>query len=111
MRARAACAVVAVVLTAACTSAEGSKKTAVTTTSVPASNAEADLARAALFDAVDVGAGWSVHARAKGDDPPRGDDCAHRPEGPLSQLAPGASQLGTSFQLDDERAYLYSSSL
>jgi hypothetical protein len=100
-----------VVVLAACVGGSGAKTTSTTSTTTAVDADAAELGAKALVVLRDVGAGWVQHAAAKGDSPPRADDCAQRPDGPLSELGPGASQLGASLQLKGQRVYLYSSTL
>jgi hypothetical protein len=100
---------------AACGAGSSGKRTATTqpTPTTSAADAKAaDLAAKAIIRRGDVGAGWVLRAAGRGSSPPRADDCAQRPDGPLTNLGPGASQLGASLRPEgDKRVVLSSSSL
>src|SRR3954451_974056 len=115
MRSKARCvaalALLAVML-AGCVAGSTGKKASTTTTTSAADPEASALAAKGLIGLRDVGTGWVQQAAAKGASPPRPDDCAQRPDGPLSRLGPGASKLGASLRLkSDKHVFLYSSTL
>jgi hypothetical protein len=98
---------------AACGVGSSGKSTATTqpTPTTSASDAKtADLAAKAIVQRGDVGTGWVLHEAARGSSPPRADDCAQRPEGPLSNLVPSGSQVGPSLWLETNKQVMLSSS-
>jgi hypothetical protein len=98
---------------AACGVGSNGNSTATTQATPTTSAADAkaaEVAAKALVKRGDVGAGWVQHAAAPGSSPPRSDDCAQRPDGPLSTLGPGASQLGASLRLAGSAHVVLSSS-
>ncbi len=106
---------VLVVTLAGCGVGSGGKSTTTTqpTPTTSAVDAEtAALAAKALIKRSDVGNDWVQRAAATGNSPPRADDCAQRPDGPLARIGAGASQLGSSLRLKGNKFVLmYSSTL
>ncbi len=106
--------IVGVALTACGSGSNGNSPTTTRPTpTTSAADAEAaDLAAKAIITRRDVGASWVLHKAAPGSAPPRADDCAQRPDGPLSTVGPGASQHGALLRLGkDTHVVLSSSSL
>ncbi len=99
---------------AGCSVGSSGHSTATTHQPTPTTSAAdakaADLAAKALIRRSDVGTGWVAHTAATGSSAPRADDCAQRPDGPLSNLGPEASQLGASLRLQANTHVVLSSS-